>query len=210
MLLNIDHKQHLSIKLIYEANLFAYVKTNLHWYWCTRDKLASSSYLKRVKHFDVSLLINTIFQIEEVTHELSSPHSKFTAALSCLWVPFGLCSNSTCRHIQTTVHSHKLTQTHANSASVWTLQTTKSPLNKYLWDTHKCACTVYADTYVCEFKCVLARCHLRADVACHYGACRNVWFSAPPLTWHGSISQTNPNCQLGLHWCCEGETRHCV
>lgn len=111
---------------------------------------------------------------------------------------------------QTTVRSHKLAQTHANSASVWTLQTTKSPLNKYLWDTHKCVCTVYTDTYVCEFKCVLARCHLRADVACHYGACRNVWFSAPPLTWHGSISQTNPNCQLGLHWCCEGETRHCV
>lgn len=55
-----------------------------------------------------------------------------------------------------------------------------------------------------------ARCHLRADLACYYGACRNVWFSAPPLTWHGSISRKNPNYQLGIHWCCEGSETPCL
>lgn len=68
----------------------------------------------------------------------------------------------------------------------------------------------HRDTNVCEFKCVLARCHLRADLACYYGACRNVWCSAPPLTWHGSISQTSPNYQLGIRWCCEGNETLCL
>lgn len=47
------------------------------------------------------------------------------------------------------------------------------------------------------FKCVLARCHLRADPACYYGACSNAWPSAPPPTWQGSISQTNPQLPAG-------------
>lgn len=57
---------------------------------------------------------------------------------------------------------------------------------------------------------MLARCHLRADLACYYGACINVWFSAPPRTWRGSISQTNPKLPAGRSLVLRGEMRRHV
>lgn len=160
--------------------------------------LLFSFFRMRITHFVVSFLRGVIFQKEDgFTTSPNLQHLSLVCGFQT--------SSIAIKRVDTYRYMWcKCTQTQTHGTIlyvVWQPLSFSSVTTAEMHTSSDETC-MWADTDVCECKRVLARCHFRADIACHYRVCRNVWSFAPPPTWHDAISQTNPKYQLVICWWC--------